>query len=173
MKHTIGSATQVSSALLDRRSSRREVAQVALTLLTAYTTAISWQVQAVSYPLFRAVDDTDFAAYHQQYNEAILWPVLIPGFPTVIAGTLFYFFRPPRSSRRLAALVSATSLISLLLTLLWAIPMHDRLDAIGQDGPTIDSLLQANLLRSLALTLSTTALGWGLLRLVGGRVRRS
>jgi len=60
----------------------REVALVILTVFTAYTTAISWQAQGVSYPLFRVVGTEGFAAYHQHYNEDILWPVLIPGFPT-------------------------------------------------------------------------------------------
>ena len=44
--------------------------------------------------------------------------------------------------------------------MLWAIPMHDRLDEIGQSAATLDSLLQANLVRSLALTAGTAALVW-------------
>ena len=44
--------------------------------------------------------------------------------------------------------------------MLWAIPMHDRLDQIGQSAATLDSLLQANLVRSLALTAGTAALVW-------------
>ena len=61
-------------------------------------------------------------------------------------------------------MVAGAGLVSLLATVLWAIPMHDRLDQIGQDAATIDSLLSANLLRSLALTAGTAALVWCLTR---------
>ena len=53
---------------------------VALTALTAYSTGVGWQAQAVSYPLFRAVPTEDFLAYHAQYNEAIPLVVIVPGF---------------------------------------------------------------------------------------------
>jgi len=156
--------TEATRARAGTRPTWREVALVTLTVLTAYTTAISWQVQAVSYPLFRAVGSNDFAAYHQQYNEDILWPVLIPGFPTVIACGLFFWIRPDRVARLAAAAVTASGIITLLLTLFWAIPLHDRLDLIGPDAATIDSLLQANLLRSVMLTACTVLLGWIVLR---------
>jgi hypothetical protein len=42
--------------------------------------------------------------------------------------------------------------------------MHDRLDQTGQSAATIDILLPANLLRSLALTAGTMALCWCLAR---------
>jgi hypothetical protein len=141
----------------------RDAALVGLTVLTSYTTAISWQAQAVSYPLFRAVGQEMFATYHQQYNDDIWWPVLIPGFPTVIACALFFWIRPARVGRPLAAVVTASGIVSLLLTLLWAIPMHDRLDEQGPAAATIDSLLQANLLRSVVLTVCTVLLGWAVL----------
>jgi hypothetical protein len=172
MSQTAGSTVRSDPAARRRQGRWRDAALVALTAMTAYTTAISWQVQAVSYPLFRAVDAVQFPAYHQQYNETILWPVLIPGFPTAAAGVLFFWIRPARLSGRVAAVVSAASLASLLLTVLWAIPMHDRLDVIGQDGATIDSLLRANLLRSLSFTLSTAALCWGLLHQIDARADR-
>jgi len=100
-----------------------------------------------------------FAAYHQHYNEDILWPVLIPGFPTVFACALFLWIRPVRVPRPAGAAVTAIGISSLLLTLLWAIPMHDRLDRDGPVAATIDSLLQANLLRSVLLTVCTILLG--------------
>ena len=58
----------------------------------------------------------------------------------------------------MAGLVAAAGAVSLVSTVAWAIPMHDRLDRIGQDAATIDSLLSANLVRSVALTVGTVAL---------------
>jgi hypothetical protein len=142
---------------------------VGLTALTAYSTGVGWQAQLVSYPLFEAVPASDFAAYHQQYNEAIPLPVIVPGFLAFLAGVAFCWTRPPEVPRPAAAAVAATGLTSLLTTLFWAIPMHDHLDQSGQSAATLDSLQQANLLRSLALTVGTVVLGWCVTRLARGR----
>ena len=137
---------------------------VGLTALTAYSAGIGWQAQLVSYPLFRSVAASDFAAYHAQYNDSIPVVVILPGFASFLAGAAFYWTRPHGVPRRVALLVGVAGLTSLLSTVLWAIPMHDRLDQAGQSAVTIDSLLQANLLRSLALTAGTMALCWCLAR---------
>ncbi len=114
----------------------------------------------MSYPLFAAVSPDDFAAYHSQYNAAIPVVVILPGFLAFLAGTAFYWTRPLDVTRPVAALVGAAGVISLLSTVLWAIPMHDRLDRVGLSAATIDSLLEANLLRSLALTVGALTLAW-------------
>lgn len=131
---------------------------VGLTALSAYSTAIGWQAQLVSYPLFRAVAPGDFLAYHAQYNRAIPLVVIVPGFACFLACAAFPWTRPPDVSRRLAAVVAGSGVVSLVATVAWAIPRHDALDRIGQSAATIDSLIDANLLRSLALTAGTIAL---------------
>jgi hypothetical protein len=98
------------------------------------------------------------------------WYAILPGFASFLAGTAFYWTRPRDVPSRVAAVVGVAALTSLLSTVLWAVPMHDRLDQAGQSAATIDSLLQANLLRSLALTTGTIALCWCLAR-SGGRER--
>jgi hypothetical protein len=131
-----------------------------LTALTAYSTGVGWQAQLVSYPFFGTVPAEHFAAYHQQYNQAIPVVVILPGFLSFLAGVAFLWTRPRDVPRPAAAVVAGTGLVSLLATVLWAIPMHDRLDQIGQSAATLDSLLQANLVRSLALTAGTAVLVW-------------
>jgi hypothetical protein len=131
-----------------------------LTALTAWSAAVGWQAQVVSYPLYRAVGDQEFAAYHQQYNEAIPLVVIAPGFASFLAGGAFYWTRPAEVPRSAAVLVSAAGGTSLAATVLWAIPMHNRLDRVGRSPGTIDSLLRANLLRTVALTGSTLTLIW-------------
>lgn len=131
-----------------------------LSAVTAYSMGVGWQAQLVSYPFFSTVPAEHFAAYHQQYNEAIPIVVILPGFLSFLAGIAFLWTRPRDVPRPAALVVAVTGLASLLATVLWAIPMHDRLDQIGQSTATVDSLLQANLLRSLALTAGTAALAW-------------
>ena len=131
-----------------------------LTALTAYSTAIGWQAQLVSYPLYRAVDPTSFAAYHEQYNQAIPVVVIVPGFLTFFAGAAFFWTRPADTPRPVAALVSISGVTALLSTVLWAIPLHQRLDDDGPSAATIDGLLDANLVRTSALSAATLALLW-------------
>jgi hypothetical protein len=138
----------------------RQLGLAALTALTAYSTALGWQAQVVSYPLYRAVPEADFAAYHRQYDEAIPLVVVVPGFVSFLGGVAFYWTRPAEVPRPVAAVVSGAGVVSIASTVLWAIPMHDRLDRTGPSAATIDSLLRANLLRTAALTASTLALVW-------------
>ena len=138
----------------------RRLHLIGLTALSAYSTAIAWQAQVVSYPLFRAVDPSSFAAYHEQYNHSIPVVVIVPGFVSFLAGAAFYWTRPDGTPRPVAALVSVAGVTALLSTVLWAIPMHNRLDDIGPSATTVDSLLDANLLRTAALSTATLALLW-------------
>ena len=64
-------------------------------------------------------------------------------------------------------MVSLSGATCILSTVLWAIPMHDRLDEFGRSAATIDSLLAANLVRTAALTISLGVLGWSVGRLLG------
>ncbi len=129
-----------------------------VTALTVYSTAIAWQAQLVSYPLYRAVGGAEFADYHQAYNQAIPLVVIAPGFISFAACAAYPWTRPAGTSRGLAWVVAASGVGSILSTVLWAIPRHDRLDRIGQDAATIASLLQANALRTGLLTAGALAL---------------
>lgn len=144
----------------------RHLGLVGLTALTAYSTGVAWQAQLVSYPLFRSVAPEDFLAYHSAYNAAIPVVVILPGFVSFLAGAAFPWLRPARVPVRTAGIVAVSGAVALVSTVAWAIPRHARLDRIGQDAATIDSLLSANLVRSLALTVGTAALCWSVARLI-------
>ncbi len=146
----------------------RELGLVGLAALTTYSAAVGWQAQVVSYPLYRAVAAEDFLAYHAQYNGAIPVVVIAPGFLAFLAGIALPWTRPAWVPARTAGVVAVAGAVSLVSTVAWAIPRHARLDRIGQDAATIDSLLTANLVRSVALTVGTLAL----VGLVGGRACR-
>jgi hypothetical protein len=137
--------------------------------ITAYSTAVGWQAQAVSYPFFRTVPADHFLAYHGQYNDSIPLVVIAPGFAAFLAGIAFPWLRPAGVSRVAAVLVGVAGAVSLLSTVLFAIPRHDELDRIGQDAQVVGELLQANLVRSLALTVGTLVLGWVLGQTLGRR----
>ena len=169
------STTEITETTVRRRMtaagadpSWRTWGLVGLLCLTAYSTAVGWLAQIVVYPLFREMPADVFAGYHRAYNRFIPAPVIGPGFVTFLAAIAFWWTRPGWVSRRAAAVVAVTGAVSIATTVLWAIPKHDQLDRDGQAGATIDSLLQANLLRTTALTVGTLTLGWH----VGRRLAR-
>lgn len=147
----------------------RLVGLAALTALSAYSAGIGWQAQFVSYPLFGQVSAEEFPAYHLDYNAAIPLVVIAPGFLTFLGCASFPFTRPKEVSRAAAAVVASSGVLALVSTLAWAIPMHDKLDRIGQDAATIDSLLCANSVRTAALTVGAVTLAGCLSRLAHSR----
>jgi hypothetical protein len=90
--------------------------------------------------------------------------VIAPGFASFLAGAAFYWTRPAEVPRPVAAVVTLAGVTSIASTVLWAIPMHNRLDEVGRSTAAIDGLLRANLLRTVALTGSTLALVWSVWR---------
>lgn len=137
----------------------------ALAALTAYGTGVAWQAQFVSYPLYRVVSAEELPGYHLAYNAAIPGVVIVPGFLAFLACAAFPFTKPSGLPRLATVLVAVSGVGSLLSTVLWAIPMHDRLDAIGQDEATIVSLLHANAVRTAFMTVGAATLSWCLVRL--------
>ena len=158
---------------LDRTGPRWRTWMLAATTgLTVYSTGIAWQAQQVSYPLFGEVSAADFADYHLAYDAAIPAVVIVPGFLAFLSCAALPWTRPDHVARLVAVLVSATGLTALGSTVLWAIPLHDRLDRVGRSAATLDSLLQANALRTAALTIGAAALLVSLGDLVTGSGRR-
>lgn len=136
--------------------------------LATYGAAVSWQAQVVSYPLYRTVPAEAFPAYHLAYNAAIPGVVVFPGFLGFAACIAFWWTRPTEVPRWLAGIVAATGLGAIATTVLWAIPLHDHLDRVGQDSATITGLLQANAVRTAVLTVGAAALTAALARLALG-----
>jgi len=93
--------------------------------------------------------------------------VIIPGFLGLLACAAFPWTRPAGVPRLATTLVAVSGLGSILSTVLWAIPRHDLLDRIGQDAPTITSLIEANGVRTALLTMGAATLSWSLVRLLG------
>lgn len=157
---SLPSLDHAKPAIVLQDLSWRDLGLVSLTALTAYSMGISWQTQRVSYPLFRAVAPEEFVAYHKQYSASIPVVVIVPGFLSFLAGAAFLWTKPSEVPRVHASIVGAAGATALVATVARAIPMHRRLNTIGQDADTIDTLLSANLVRSVACTIGTGALCW-------------
>ncbi|GAA3226427.1 hypothetical protein GCM10017691_15980 [Pseudonocardia petroleophila] len=113
---------------------------------TAVLAGVGWVVQVVVYPAFALVGAAEWPAYHRQHLRRIGWVV---GPPWVVQGVSVgaLLLASPWEHAALGALAAA----GVGLTVLGAVPAHDRLDA----DRDLRRLLRANLLRTLAWTVAT------------------
>ncbi|MET0459367.1 MAG: hypothetical protein ABW195_08965, partial [Ilumatobacteraceae bacterium] len=89
------STTAIEPIPLARRGAGWRPAYAVLLMgLSWWSTAVSWQAQFVSYPLFRSAGREEFAAYHLEYNDSIPFVVVVPGFLMFLAGVAFVWTRP-------------------------------------------------------------------------------
>lgn len=113
-----------------------------------------WLVQVIIYPAFAEITPSRFAAWHARYTRTI----------TAIVGPLMFaqvglmgalLLRRPRPAWVAA---SALVLVAWAATARLAVPLHDELQARGQDLDTIGRLVRINWVRTAAWTLVFLAL---------------
>lgn len=113
---------------------------------TAVLAGVGWIVQVVVYPAFALVGPTEWPAYHRQHLRRI---GRVVGPPWLVQGvsTAALLLASPWEFAALAVLAAA----GVALTVVGAVPAHDRLDA----DRDLRRLLRANLFRSLVWTVAT------------------
>jgi hypothetical protein len=136
---------------------------VAVVVATSFNLALQYATQVATYPLFAHLGRDSFVGYHQAWERRLPLTIYAPYGALVAADVLLLALRPPGVALgwvlALLALTAAVTAISVLL----AVPVHRKLDRIGE--PTADGvrgLLVANGLR-LASMATATAIAVGLL----------
>lgn len=122
------------------------IAHVVATLIMV---GVIWVVQLVHYPLFAAVGQAQFPAYHHAHVRQISL-VVMPAMLVELGGALYLCVAPPRGVP-LAWCVVGLALVGVawLTTALASVPMHDRL-AGGFDAEAHRLLVSTNWIRTLA-----------------------
>lgn len=110
-----------------------------------------WFCQIVIYPLFAKVGEAEYVAYHRFYSRRIPLPVILPGFASFLAPIPLALWGPPVPTWMSAANIAAGA-VGLAVTVLLAIPRHNRLERTGRDAAVIAELLRFNWPRTLAIT---------------------
>ncbi len=123
-----------------------------------YLTGLVWVVQLVVYPGFRTVGTAAaWPAFHDAHSRAMGLAVGLPW--AVQAGTLAVLLldRPAGVPSWLVLLAAALGLATVVVTLVWSVPLHGRLQPF--DAVAADRLVATNWLRTAAWTagLATAA----------------
>lgn len=120
--------------------------------LMFWVTGQLWFCQVVIYPLFARVGPTEYVGYHGFYSRRIPLPVILPGFASFLASIPLALWGPVVPSWMTATNLAAGT-VGLLVTVLLAIPRHNRLERDGRDDVVIDELVRFNMPRTLAASI--------------------
>lgn len=122
-------------------------AQLATTLPLC---GLIWTIQLVHYPLFAAVGDEGFTAYHAAHSRAISI-LVIPLMLVELAAALAWLRWPPPSSGSMALIGAALVIVIWASTFLLQVPVHMLLGN-GLDTGLVERLVATNWIRTLAWT---------------------
>lgn len=119
--------------------------------LIFYVLGQIWFVQVVVYPLFARVGDPEYIDYHRFYARKIPWPVIVPGFASMLLPLPLALLGPTVPTWMTAVNVVA-GLASMLVTLRLMIPRHGYLERM-KDTRVIAELVRYNWPRTLAIVV--------------------
>ena len=131
---------------------------VDLALVAAYA-GFQWTIRALVYPQFALVPSSGFPAYERRHQQRVA-RVVGPLFAGQAVTTGWLLVTRPTSAPVL--LGAACLAVVLVVTGLFAVPLHRRLDA-GWDAVVHQRLLRVDSVRVLAATAGTGAALWLLL----------
>lgn len=141
--------------------------------LTALNWSLHWYTQVVTYRLFPTVaaeaGGPGFVAYHRAYEARLVWSIYVPWSALMAASIAFLFVRPDAVSASWAWSLLALNAAIAVLSVLFAVPVHRRIDAAGalgsRDGRALmrwnlARLVTASVSLGLVSILVVRSLGW-------------
>ena len=128
---------------------------IAHLVAVAALAGVGWVVQLVVYPAFRLVGAEQWVRYHAGHTRAIT-RVVVVAVPWLVQGmsTAALVIVPAQGGRLAAVVLAVLALVTVVVTVRMAVPVHARL-AATPDPVDVTLLLRANLARTLAWTGST------------------
>ncbi len=121
---------------------------------SAALAGLAWTVQVVVYPAFALVGPAEWGRYHARHTRAITRVVAVPWAAQGLSAAALLLDPPARGGLPAAAGLALLALVGVLVTVVAAVPAHERL-AGGYRGAQLRTLLRANLARALVWTAST------------------
>ena len=117
-----------------------------------------WFVQTVHYPLFRAIGNESFSAYHEEHSSRISKLLVLPALTELITAAGLLWVRP--SDVPLPAVLVGGALLAAIwiVTLLVQVPQHRRLAA--GSGLLQVRLVEANWVRTALWTVRGSLVIW-------------
>lgn len=143
--------------------------------LTALNWALHWYTQVVTYRLFPTIaaqaGGAGFVAYHQAYEARLVWSIYVPWSALMVASVAFLVVRPDAVDAPWAWLLLVLNAAIAVVSVLFAVPVHRRVDAARALEPQDSrALLWWNLARLLIATASLGLATVLMLRVLIGQV---
>ena len=120
-----------------------------------YLAGLSWTVAIVTYPGFASSASGDWPKVHEFHSRRIAVAVG-PMWAIEAISCGLWLLQPPSGTLWLGIAASASAAVTVAVTILWAVPIHQRLEA-GYDKLLARSLRSAHALRTAAWTTSALA----------------
>ena len=118
---------------------------------TAFMCGLGWIVQVVHYPLFDRVDRGRWAEFHAEHSRRIGLVVGLPWAMQGVGAIGLLLWRPPELPLTLVLLALVLAGVTVVATVLLAIPEHQRLGS-GFDATSHERLVATNWIRTVAWT---------------------
>lgn len=118
---------------------------------TLVMVGLIWTVQLVHYPLFENVGAEAFPDYQSRHVDQIGYALAVPWSVEGLSIVALLVLAKERTLRALAFAGAALMGLILLVTVVWAAPVHGEL-LDGFDADQHDTLMTSNLIRSLLWT---------------------
>ena len=157
----------MAATTLDRIATERTLAATVLVHVAATMAMVGliWTVQVVHYPLFENVGAEAYPEYQSRHIDRIGALLVVPWGLEGLSIVALLVLAKDRATRGLAIAGAALMGLILLVTMIWAAPVHgDLLD--GFDADRHDTLMVSNFVRTLLWTARggvAVAMVWRLL----------
>ena len=109
-----------------------------------------WLVQLVIYPAFASIALERFSRWHAGYTRTVTWIVA----PLMLGQAGLIGWLVAVRPGALTIIASLSVAVARAVTARGAIPLHDRLQAIGPDPELVRSLVTVNWIRTAAWTVA-------------------
>ncbi len=126
---------------------------------TYYFVGLIWTIQLVQYPLFAAVGQESFLAYHAQHSQRIVFALGLPFLLSFISACLLFWLHPISVPLWVILLNLLLACSAWVITGLIHVPLHRSLGA-GYSALIIQRLVSTNWLRTIVWTMQGLLLLW-------------
>jgi hypothetical protein len=127
---------------------------------SGYCLSGGWLAQLVVYPLYLAVPPESFAAYFAQYNEAIVFPVIVALSLCWVLSALLILYRPTAIPSWAAWSAAGLAILGFIASAAFEFPQNQALMEHGYNAVLIHEKIVGNWYRTIAWTLQSALLVW-------------
>lgn len=129
---------------------------IGVVFFTFFNNALHWYTQVVTYPLFAFVGQKEFLQHHLEYQRRLPFSIYAPYSLLMFSTLLLFIFHPAQISLVWIIVITVLNLAIMVESLIFAAPVHKRLDKQGfSDETGIRQLIFYNGARLVTSSISS------------------